>query len=145
MKRALVRAALAALIVSVAAPALPEAMAQARLYPVLPPEGMSAWCFYPMSKRRNPDQNWFTLPYDERKDLMYEHGASGRAFAGRVFGVNGFLLAMWVVHIPVILERVGTGYATLGSLLLLLAAGDSRAGAVAFVGRALSPKRPDAE
>lgn len=63
---------------------LPEAMAQARLYPVLPPEGMSAWCFYPMSKRRDPEQNWFALPFDERKELMMEHGASGRKFAGRI-------------------------------------------------------------
>ena len=23
------------------------------------------------------EQNWFTLPYDERKELMYEHGAVG--------------------------------------------------------------------
>jgi peroxiredoxin len=63
---------------------LPEAMAQARLYPVLPPEGMSAWCFYPMSKRRDPGQNWYALPFDERKELMMEHGASGRKFAGRI-------------------------------------------------------------
>lgn len=63
---------------------LPEAMAQARLYPVLPPEGMTAWCFYPMSKRRDPGQNWFALPFDERKELMMEHGASGRKFAGRI-------------------------------------------------------------
>jgi chlorite dismutase len=40
-----------------------------------------------MSKRRNIDQNWFTLPYDERKALMYEHGTSGRKFAGRVLQV----------------------------------------------------------
>jgi chlorite dismutase len=40
-----------------------------------------------MSKRRVPGQNWFTLPYDERKDLMYAHGKSGRAFAGRVLQV----------------------------------------------------------
>jgi peroxiredoxin len=66
---------------------VPEQMRQARLYPQLPPEGKAAWCFYPMSKRRQPEQNWFTLPYDERKELMYEHGASGRAFAGRVLQV----------------------------------------------------------
>ncbi|MCU1356299.1 MAG: hypothetical protein JWM89_1717 [Acidimicrobiales bacterium] len=66
---------------------VPEPMRQARLYPQLPPEGKTAWCFYPMSKRRNPGQNWFELPYDERKDLMYEHGASGRKFAGRVLQV----------------------------------------------------------
>jgi chlorite dismutase len=63
---------------------LPEAMAQARLYPVLPPEGMRAWCFYPMSKRRVSGQNWFALPFEERKELMMEHGASGRKFAGRI-------------------------------------------------------------
>ncbi len=63
---------------------LPEEMAKMRLYPELPPEGKYAWCFYPMSKRRNPDQNWFTLPYDDRKALMLEHGTSGRKFAGRI-------------------------------------------------------------
>ncbi len=66
---------------------VPEEMRNARLHPHLPPEGKPAWCFYPMSKRRNPDHNWFTLPYDERKELMYEHGASGRKFAGRVLQV----------------------------------------------------------
>jgi chlorite dismutase len=63
---------------------VPEEAKQARLYPVLPPEGKQAWCFYPMSKRRNPDQNWFTTPFDVRRDMMYEHGASGRKFAGRL-------------------------------------------------------------
>ncbi len=63
---------------------VPEEMRQARLYPQLPPEGKPAWCFYPMSKRRDVDQNWFTLDYDTRKELMYEHGASGRRFSGRV-------------------------------------------------------------
>ncbi len=66
---------------------VPDEMKQARLYPQLPPEGKPAWCFYPMSKRRVVDQNWFTLPYDERKELMYEHGASGRKFHGRVLQV----------------------------------------------------------
>jgi hydrogen peroxide-dependent heme synthase len=66
---------------------VPEEMRNARLYPNLPPEGKSAWCFYPMSKRRGDAANWFTLPYDERKELMYEHGASGRKFAGRVLQV----------------------------------------------------------
>ena len=39
-------------------------------YPVL--------CFYPMSKRRDGDANWFTLPFERRSELMHEHGASGR-------------------------------------------------------------------
>lgn len=63
---------------------LPEQMANARLYPQLPPEGKPAFCFYPMSKRRNVGANWYALPYDERSELMHEHGATGRTFAGRI-------------------------------------------------------------
>jgi peroxiredoxin len=63
---------------------LPEPMKQARLHPQLPPEGKPAWCFYPMSKRRVDGANWFELPYEERSELMHEHGASGRKFAGRI-------------------------------------------------------------
>lgn len=63
---------------------VPEPMKQARLYPQLPPEGKPAWCFYPMSKKREAHVNWFTLPYDDRSGLMHEHGASGRKFAGRI-------------------------------------------------------------
>lgn len=63
---------------------MPEEMLRARLYPTLPPEGKPAFCFYPMSKRRTPEQNWFMLPYDARHELMLEHGKSGRTFAGRV-------------------------------------------------------------
>ena len=70
--------------VSEYAKGMPEAMLNARLYPELPPAGKNAWCFYPMSKRRNPEQNWFTLEFDRRKELMEEHGRSGRNFAGRV-------------------------------------------------------------
>ena len=63
---------------------IPEEMKNMRLYPELPPEGKSAWCFYPMTKRREADQNWYRLSFDERKELMYEHGTSGRKFAGRI-------------------------------------------------------------
>ena len=66
---------------------MPEAMLSARLYPNLPPEGMRAVCFYPMSKRRgvgSNDGNWFTLAFDDRQRLMQEHGTSGRKFAGRI-------------------------------------------------------------
>jgi peroxiredoxin len=66
---------------------VPDQMKQARLHPQLPPEGKPAFCFYPMSKRRAPDQNWFTLPYENRLELMMEHGKSGRNFAGRVLQV----------------------------------------------------------
>src|SRR5262245_53409608 len=59
-------------------------MLQSRLHPQLPPEGKPAWCFYPMSKRREFQHNWYTLPYEQRLELMHEHGASGRNFRGRI-------------------------------------------------------------
>ncbi|MBC8365398.1 MAG: chlorite dismutase family protein [Actinobacteria bacterium] len=70
--------------VSEYAAGIPDEMKEARLRPVLPPEGKSAWCFYPMSKRRGEQSNWFALSFDERHDLMMEHGTSGRKFAGRI-------------------------------------------------------------
>ena len=72
--------------VSEYAAGIPEEMKQARLYPTLPPEGMTAFCFYPMSKRRGETEgsNWFSMPFEERKEMMYGHGAAGRAFRGRV-------------------------------------------------------------
>jgi chlorite dismutase len=66
---------------------MPDEMKNLRLYPKLPPEGKPAFCFYPMSRRREVQQNWYTLAYDERAAMMREHGGSGRAFAGRVLQV----------------------------------------------------------
>ena len=63
---------------------IPEEMKQARLYPSLPPEGMPAFCFYPMSKRRGSDDNWYSLGFEERKELMLGHGAVGKNFRGRI-------------------------------------------------------------
>jgi len=63
---------------------IPDQAKQDRLYPQLPPQGKSAWCFYPMSKRRGPKHNWFTTDFDRRNELMREHGTSGRKFAGRL-------------------------------------------------------------
>jgi chlorite dismutase len=63
---------------------VPEAMKMARLRPTLPPEGLTAFCFYPMSKRRLGDDNWYRTSYDDRLAMMMEHGASGRSFRGRV-------------------------------------------------------------
>ena len=73
--------------VSEYAQGVPDEMKQARLHPELPPEGKPAWCFYPMSKRRNVGANWYRLPHDDRHELMMEHGASGRRFAGRILQV----------------------------------------------------------
>jgi chlorite dismutase len=70
--------------VSEYAAGVPEAMLMARLRPQLPPEGLPAYCFYPMSKRRTLEDNWFRLPFEQRTNLMLEHGATGRGFRGRI-------------------------------------------------------------
>jgi chlorite dismutase len=70
--------------VSEYAKGLPEHMLQDRLYPQLPPEGKPAFCFYPMSKRREAHANWYATPFGERRDMMMEHGTSGRKFAGKL-------------------------------------------------------------
>src|SRR6202140_2772315 len=54
-----------------------------RLYPELP-DNMPYVCFYPMSKRRDASQNWYTLPLDERSRLMQSHGITGRRYSGKV-------------------------------------------------------------
>ena len=63
-----------------------SAHVQRRLFPVQPPE-MPYVCFYPMSKRRTPGQNWYALPLEERSRLMMAHGVTGRGYAGRVMQV----------------------------------------------------------
>ncbi|MGH9019592.1 MAG: chlorite dismutase family protein, partial [Acidimicrobiales bacterium] len=70
--------------VSEYASGMPEEMLNARLYPVLPPEGLRAFCFYPMTKRRGDTHNWYALGYEERESLMMGHGKVGRTFRGRV-------------------------------------------------------------
>jgi chlorite dismutase len=57
-------------------------MNKQRLYPEMP-----AWpviCFYPMNKIRDPQANWYRLPFSERSALMAEHATSGIKFAGKV-------------------------------------------------------------
>ncbi|MFQ6394674.1 MFS transporter [Nocardia sp. KC 131] len=55
--------------------------------------------------------------------------SSGRGLrAGRLatfayFALNGFLMGMWIVHIPAIEHRAGVSHAVLGWLLLMLGAG----------------------
>jgi len=66
---------------------VPEEMRQARLFPQLPPEGKRAFCFYPMSKRRTADYNWYSLDFEHRKELMVGHGRVGRTFHGRILQV----------------------------------------------------------
>jgi peroxiredoxin len=65
----------------------PEKILNDRLNPVLPPEGMRAFCFYPMSKLRGEKNNWYALDYEERLRLMRQHGTMGRTFKGRILQV----------------------------------------------------------
>jgi chlorite dismutase len=60
-----------------------RAYAEARVHPQLPAD-MPLVCFYPMSKQRGEQRNWYALPFEERKKLMGGHGATGRKFAGRI-------------------------------------------------------------
>jgi len=59
-----------------------DAYLEARLHPRLPQRPVIA--FYPMSKARRPDANWYDLPFEERKRLMGGHARVGRGYAGRV-------------------------------------------------------------
>ncbi|CAM4073499.1 hydrogen peroxide-dependent heme synthase [Bacillus manliponensis] len=54
----------------------------ARLYPALPKA--KHVCFYPMDKRRQGEDNWYMLPLEERKKLMYSHSKIGRQYTGIV-------------------------------------------------------------
>jgi hydrogen peroxide-dependent heme synthase len=53
-----------------------------RLYPELPDWEVMA--FYPMSKRRAGNDNWYSLEFGKRKELMAGHARVGRKFAGRI-------------------------------------------------------------
>jgi hydrogen peroxide-dependent heme synthase len=53
-----------------------------RLYPELPDWEVMA--FYPMSKRRSGGDNWYSLDFAKRKELMAGHARVGRKYAGRI-------------------------------------------------------------
>jgi hydrogen peroxide-dependent heme synthase len=53
-----------------------------RLFPRIPENRYL--CFYPMDRRRGEEQNWYTLPIEERARQMNEHGLVGRRYAGEV-------------------------------------------------------------
>ena len=58
------------------------AMLERRVHPRLPRKRLL--CFYPMSKKREGADNWYSLDYDERRRLMGGHGKLGAKFSGRV-------------------------------------------------------------
>jgi hydrogen peroxide-dependent heme synthase len=72
-----------------------KAMMEARLHPRLPQRKLI--CFYPMAKKREGEDNWYLLPYEQRRDLMFAHGKLGRSFAGRVLQLitGAFGLSDW--------------------------------------------------
>lgn len=53
-----------------------------RLYPKLP--DWPVVCFYPMSKKREGGDNWFSLDFKSRRELMGTHAKTGRAYSGRI-------------------------------------------------------------
>lgn len=53
-----------------------------RIHPKLPPKKVI--CFYPMLKRRDGADNWYSLEFADRKRLMGSHARTGRTYAGRV-------------------------------------------------------------
>jgi peroxiredoxin len=53
-----------------------------RLYPEMP--DWEVMGFYPMSKRRTGDDNWYVLDFATRRKLMGGHARVGRKYAGRV-------------------------------------------------------------
>lgn len=55
---------------------------QYRLYPSLP--DWPVICFYPMSKKREGDDNWYSLPFAERRALMARHAKTGRTYSSRI-------------------------------------------------------------
>ncbi len=59
-----------------------QRLARPRLFPDIP--GRRYCCFYPMSKRRGEQVNWYDLPAAERAAFMRGHGEIGRKFAGQV-------------------------------------------------------------
>lgn len=71
-------------------------------------------CFYPMDKKRGEDVNWYMLPFQERANLMLEHGKIGRTYHGLVTqvisGSIGFDDFEWGVDLyaddPVIFKKL---------------------------------------
>ena len=54
----------------------------AKLHPEIPEAAYVS--FYPMSKRRAGADNWYDLPLEERAELMADHAAIGKEYAGRI-------------------------------------------------------------
>lgn len=44
-------------------------------------------CFYPMSKLRGEEKNWYEAPITARQQMMRSHGMIGRRYAGKVIQI----------------------------------------------------------
>jgi len=71
-------------------------------------------CFYPMSKRRGEQKNWYAESVEDRARMMLEHGKIGRHYAGAVTqiisGAIGFDDWEWGVDLfaddPVVFKKL---------------------------------------
>ena len=106
-----------------------------RIHPKLPQKNVI--CFYPMLKRRVGDDNWYSLPFADRKRLMGGHAKTGRSYAGRVLqlitGATGIDDWEWGVTLladdPVVIkdivhemrfDEVSARYAEFGTFVIAL-------------------------
>jgi len=88
--------------------------AAARLWPQIPPRRYV--CFYPMSKLRGEEKNWYLAPITDRQRMMRGHGELGRRYAGQVTqiisGSIGFDDWEWGVDLfaddPLVFKKVVT-------------------------------------
>ena len=60
----------------------PAGQLQSRIFPSVPEA--KYLCFYPMNRKREGGENWFTVPFAERARMMQEHGLIGRRYGDRV-------------------------------------------------------------
>ena len=64
-----------------------RARLEERLYRDIPPHRYI--CFYPMNKRRGETLNWYTLPLEQRRAMMRDHGRIGHKYHETVVQVIG--------------------------------------------------------
>ena len=89
-----------------------EQYVESKLRPSLPEDGYV--CYYPMSKRRDEQANWYELPFEDRAELMAEHGETGKQYAGEITqlitAATGYESHEWGVTLfaddPVSIKRI---------------------------------------
>jgi chlorite dismutase len=56
--------------------------ARSKLFPEIPAKEFVS--FYPMSRKRDPEQNWYKTTKEHRDEMMREHRESGEKYAGKI-------------------------------------------------------------